>query len=92
MEYKDNIMNRGYRSCGRDLTLFSVTVVVAMSDLIVQQEQNINSFGIFVLTLEFAISSSSAALSCSESDMDRSVIFSRLMNAGDPVGKDMRKE
>ena len=46
-------MNRGYRSCGRNLTLFAVTVVVAMSDIIVQQEQNINGLGIFVLTLGF---------------------------------------
>ena len=53
MEYKDDIMNRGYRSCGRNLNFFAVTVVVAINDLIVQQERNINGLGIFILTLEF---------------------------------------
>jgi hypothetical protein len=50
---KDDIVNGGHRSYGRNLTLFAVTVVVAMSDLIVQQERNITGPGIFVLIFEF---------------------------------------
>ena len=46
-------MSRGHRSCGQNLTLFAVAVVVTMSHLIVQQEGNINGLGILVLTLEF---------------------------------------
>ena len=36
-----------------NLTFFAVTVVVAMSDLIVKQERNIDCLGIIVLRCEF---------------------------------------
>ena len=50
---KNDIMNGVRRSCVRNLTLFAVTVIVVMSNLIIQQERNINRLGIFVFAFEF---------------------------------------